>query len=297
MPIKQVIADGPHKPVKVWTHEIEPSAQLQLRQLARLINYTSDRAFHQPLEHCVMKSKSVLTTLASALAVAALITACGGGQATSAADTSQLQSEITTLQSQVAQLQTEVAALGAAPAVFIKAPNAPTVKVAEQMRTASQKATTTSSCTGLGTLTGRPSNSDPIASNLISGVSCAGYYYTLNGAATSADTSTVQPLEASLPVWFDSPGCAGNAYVTVGAGSQSLSVGALANGAVFTVNGTYWMLKPGTASAQPNLLSEFVNGNCINNSVSQLVVYPLAPNDQTVSGVPNAPIQGPVTIG
>lgn len=244
-----------------------------------------------------MKTRFALSTLASALAVAALLTACGG-QSTSAADTSQLQSEITTLQSQVAQLQTQVAALGAAPAVFIKAPNAPAVKMASQTRTASQKAATAApSCTGLGTLTGRPANSDPIASNLISGVSCAGYYYTVNGSATSADTSTVQPLEAQLPVWFDSPGCAGNAYVTVGAGSQSLSAGALANGAVFTVNGAYWMLKPGTASSQPNLLSEFMNGNCTNTSVSQLVVYPLATNDSAVSGVPSAPIQGPVTIG
>lgn len=211
-----------------------------------------------------------------------------------------LQQQVTTLQGQVATLQSAGAA---APAVFIKAPNMPAAKVARQL---SNKAGSGPTCTGLGTLTGRPTSSDPISSDDVSGVSCTGYYFTVSGAATSSDNAIVQGLQGNLPVWYDAPNCTGNAYVTVGAGSQSLSNGALANGAVFraylasaddpTNTASYLMLQPGTASSEPTLLSELQNGQCGAVSVTQFVVYELATNDQTVSGVPSAPIPGPVTI-
>lgn len=252
--------------------------------------------------------KSLRFTLLALVSTVALY-ACGGNT-TSSADTgvtsAQVQqmiaSAIAPLQSQIATLQSQVGA--SAPAVFIKAPNAPAVKAASQMRGTSQKATTQPSCTGLGTLTGRPSNSDPIASDLISGVSCTGYFFTISAAATSAQQAIVQPLQGNLSVFFDAPNCAGNAYVAVS--TSGVSQGALANGAVFrvptnpddpTVASTYWMLQPGTTSSQPVILSQYQNGQCNAVSISQFVVYQLAPNNQTVSGVPSAPVQGPVTIG
>lgn len=245
--------------------------------------------------------KSSFRFIIASLAACVLLYACGTGNSAASSGggltTAQVQALINTavapLQQQITTLQSEVAASGATPAVFIHAPNAPTVTIKAQLR---NKAASAPTCTGLGTLTGRPSDSDPIASNLISGISCAGYYFTLSGAATSADTSSVQPVPSQIPVWFDAPNCSGNAYVTVGAGVQSVSAGALANGAVFTVNGTAYMLSPGAAPAQPALLSQYVNGSCNAVNVAQLVVYPLAANDPTVSGVPNGSIQGPVTI-
>ena len=77
---------------------------------------------------------------------------------------------------------------------------------------------------------------------------------------------------------------------------EGISPAALANGAVFTTQGTYWMLTPATAKSDPALLSYWENGQCSAISAS-FDVYQLAPNDPTVSGVPSAPVPGPVTIG
>lgn len=248
--------------------------------------------------------KSPFRTVLFAALSAILLYACGssGSSASSGLSQSDVQAMITAavtpLQQQIATLQGQVSTLQQAqtPAVFIRAPNAPAIAIRAQLRgTSAKTTTTTTTCTGLGTLTGRPNNSDPITSNDLAGVSCTGYYFTVSGAATASDTAVVQPLASTLFVWFDAPNCTGNAYVTIGSGS--LSNGALANGVVFTVGTSYFMLKPGTASAQPNLLSDWQGGSCSNTTVSKLVVYPLAPNDPTVSGVPSAPVTGPVTIG
>ena len=241
--------------------------------------------------------KSLRFTLL-ALASTFALYACGGNT-TSSADTGVTQAQVQAMiASAIAPLQQQLNTLqsSTAPAVFIKAPNAPAISVKAMLRGTTQKTQSTPPCTGLGTLTGRPDTSDPIASNLISGVSCAGYYYTISGAATSAQQAVVQPLSGALTVWFDSPNCQGNAYVSLNSGNQSVSPGAVANGAVFTVAGTYWMLKPGTAVSDPAILSSYQSGQCSAFSGSW-DMYQLAPNDQTVSGVPSAPIPGPVTIG
>jgi hypothetical protein len=236
-----------------------------------------------------------ITLLALASTIA--LYACGGNT-TSSADTGVTQAQVQSMiAAAIAPLQQQINSMqpSASPAVFIKAPNAPAVKVASQMH-GDKSQSAPPSCTGLGTLTGRPSTSDPIASNLISGISCTGYYYTISGAATSAQQAVVQPLSGALTVWFDSPNCQGNAYVSLNSGNQSVSPGAVANGAVFTVAGAYWMLKPGTAVSDPAILSSYQSGQCSAFSGSW-DMYQLAPNDQTVSGVPSAPIPGPVTIG
>src|SRR5256885_1960993 len=243
------------------------------------------------------------------LTVVLVVLALAGCDGSSSGATAAQVRELQALQQQVTDLQTQVATLqhSAAPAVFIRAPNAPAVKLAPR---ASDKITAfatsaASTCTGLGTLTGRPSDSDPIKSDNVSGVSCAGFYFTVSGGAASTATALVQPLQSALAVWFDSPNCTGSAYVSVANGSaQSLSSGALANGAVFrayaAVNdptdvSSYWMLKPGTAKVAPLLLSYLQGLQCSATSLS-FDVYQLEPNDPTVSGVPSAPIPGPVTI-
>lgn len=252
-----------------------------------------------------------MTTLRAALAAiltTILLSACGGGSSTSSSGLTQSQVQtlisqaVAPLQQQVTTLQGDISTLqqSTSPAVFIRAPNAPAIAIKAQSRGTSRKATAPT-CTGLGTLTGRPTDSDPLATDDISGVSCSGYYFTISGAATSAQSGDIQGPPASVRVWFDAPNCTGNAYVTVNP-SGGLSQGALANGAVFTIGdptvaANYLMLKPGTASSQPNLQSDLQSGTCTNTAVSQLVVYPLVTNDSTVSGVPSAPIAGPVTIG
>lgn len=247
---------------------------------------------------------------ALALLSAVFLYACGSSGSQASSSSGLTQSQVQTLiaqalapvQQQVSTLQSQVSALqgSATPAVFIRAPNAPAIAIKAQARGTSQKATAPT-CTGLGTLTGRPTDSDPLATDDISGVSCTGYYFTVSGAATSAQSADIQGPPSGVRVWFDAPNCTGNAYVTINP-SGGLSQGALANGAVFTIGdptvaANYLMLKPGTASSQPNLQSDLQNGACTNTAVSQLVVYPLVTNDSTVSGVPSAPIAGPVTIG
>lgn len=211
--------------------------------------------------------------------------------------TTPLENQITALQSQVAAIQS-----AAEPAVFIKAPNAPAVKVQlkSQLRNKSTS-TSTTTCTGLGTLTGRPDSSDPLSTDNISGVSCAGYYFTVSGAATSTDNAVIQPPPPSVAIGYDSPGCTGNAYALESFNGTGITQGAVANGAVFTVGdptspANYLMLKAGTASTTPNILSVLQKGSCISFS-GTLSGYALVTNDSTASGVPSAPIPGPVTIG
>ncbi len=224
--------------------------------------------------------------------------ASSGGGLTQAQVQALINTAITPLQQQIATLQSEVASASPAPAVFIHAPNAPAVAVKAQLRDKTSAAPT---CTGLGTLTGRPSDSDPFTTNLLSGVSCSGYYFTVSGAATSAETSTVQPAPAAIKVWFDGPNCSGNAYVQGPTAPWGVTATILANGAVLTTgdptqSASYWMLKPGTVAASANLQSVLQGGTC-SSYVTAIPVYALVPNDQSVSGVPSAPIPGPVTIG
>lgn len=248
-------------------------------------------------------ARTALIFLVSALALAA----CGGGgsgSATSASVTGPSTSQFQALQQQVATLQGEVATLqgSTAPAVFIKDPNGPAVKVQVRHQLSDKATGSTSTCTGLGTLTGRPANSDPITTDLISGVSCTGFYFTVSSAATSAENAVVQPLPPSVAVFYDAPGCTGNAYVAAPGTFQwngvdvAISNGALANGAVFTVGASYEMLNTGISPTSVSVQSLQVNGSCSAFS-TVLSLYPLAPNDPTVSGVPSAPIPGPVTIG
>jgi len=236
------------------------------------------------------------------------LAACGGGgsgNSTSAVVPGPSDSQFQALQQQVTTLQGEVATLqgSAAPAVFIQAPNAPAVKLQLRHQTSDKSTSTASTCTGLGTLTGRPPTSDPISSDDISGISCTGYYFTVSGAATSAQMAQVQPLPSSIAIFFDAPNCAGNASVTApgtftwNGKDAGISNGATANGAVFTSGSTYYMLKAASTAGSTLVQSVLIGGGCNAFSGTLKPTYALATNDQSVSGVPSAPIPGPVTIG
>lgn len=260
-----------------------------------------------------MKVSTALIAIVSSLTLYACgssgsVASTGSSGLTQAQVQALISQAVTPLQNQIATLQSQVGALqsssSAAPAIFIRAPNAPAVKVASQPRGVSAKATP-STCTGIGTLTGRPNNSDPLSTDNISGVSCTGYYFTISGAATSADSAIVQPAPAAVTIGYDGPGCTGNAYALASFNGTGITEGAVANGAVFraysgtndpTNPSSYLMLKAGTTLSSPNILSVLQGSSCSSFS-GQLSGYPLVTNDQTVSGVASAPIPGPVTIG
>lgn len=237
--------------------------------------------------------------------------ACGGAQSNAGTSPAQVQaliaSAIAPLQAQVNTLQTQVDKLEGqtAPAVFIQAPNVPAQTVKERNFGQKTSTTTTTTCTGLGTLTGRPRSSDPIESNNLSGISCTGYYFTVSGSATAAQTSYIQGISPSVNVWWSNANCGGIPYVAA-AGTGLLnpvSNGAIANGFVVTTidpttgEPVYWMLKAGTAAASANVASVYSGSGGCNPTTGPLSLYALVPNDPTISGVPSAAIPGPVTIG
>lgn len=256
--------------------------------------------------------KYLMRAVLPTLSVIALVTACNtgttnassGSAVTSAEVQSMINASIAPLQQQIATLQ------GSSAAVFIRAPNAPPVTVAHQLSRKASGSPSTSSCTGLGTLTGRPPNSDPIASNDLSGVSCAGYYFTVSGAQSASTDGYIQPLNAGIAIWYDGPNCTGNSYVALSSGSWysswGIGTGAVSNGAVFTIvppgtsnnptnTSLYWMLPAQEAPTSPLLVSAFVNGQCVQQG-GTFPVYQLQQNVPATSGVPSAPIPGPITI-
>jgi hypothetical protein len=255
--------------------------------------------------------KSLWRLTLPVLAVIALVTACntGSSNATTGLSAATVQSminaSIAPLQQQIAQLQN-----AATPAIYIQDPNQPATSVKEHNHTSGSS---TSTCTGLGTLTGRPDTSNPLQTNNLSGVSCTGYYFTVSGAATSSDYAYVQPLPSSLAVMYTSTDCSGPPYLVQipadyewdGVPLGGVPPTVVPNGAVFTLGtqgGTdptaYWMLPAGAAPVSVDMLSFIGSGNpqCINAS-AVVTGYALQENNSAITGVPSAPIPGPVTIG
>lgn len=255
--------------------------------------------------------------------IAGLLVACGGGVvATSGSDEARISALEASVQQQAAQiaaLQTSVNTLSAAakPAVFIQAP-----KAASLIKTAMAKSRTPASadpatCTGLGTLTGRPDNSNPVTSNLLAGLSCTGYIYVITQAVNTSEQAVVQgiPVES---VFFTSKDCTGPMYVSKNYGSI-LSSGVFQNGVVFRTPGTpaaptdptdpnTYFYVPANGATTSVVVGSFQQSNSnaitctswdvfntpaptVDNSVQVL------PNDPAVTGIPSAPIPGPVTIG
>lgn len=269
--------------------------------------------------------KRILSASLAALVSTMILLACSGGSGNAASGLTQQQVQdmitaaVQPLQAEILILQTQVKTLQAnQPAVFIRSPNAPSI-----MATSSATSATTPTCTGLGTLTGRPTSSDPISSPMIAGISCTGYYFTIIGAPNSSSQAIVQPLPKPVALVFATPDCTGQAYVDDGSsytlGASIIANSALVNGVVFrywtsnldpTIASSYYMLPAGeqAQTIAPMSMTYYSGGAPANNSFQCQQIpnssgatyggfYPVKQNDPTVTGVPNAPIQGPVKIG
>lgn len=221
-----------------------------------------------------------------------------------------LESEITTLQSQVQALQ---ASGGAQPAVYIKAPNAQG-EIASAIGRVT-RGTSAPACTGIGTLTGRPSSSDPMTTDIYSGISCTGYYFDISGSVAGGE-SGIQ--ETTFVIGFDGAGCTGDAYIVPFGTEPQLPLLAQA-GMVFTFDtselegmqpadwsnpANYWYLNAGAKTTSFIPASFYVDRQgCLAAGAEQLpsplntsAAYPIAANVPSVTGIPSAPIPGPVLI-
>ncbi|MGH8127858.1 MAG: hypothetical protein ACRETC_05755 [Gammaproteobacteria bacterium] len=217
-------------------------------------------------------------------------------------------SAFTSLKTELATDEATIASLKASSAaVFIRAPNAPTVKVMRRStesvggsNTAITKAALPSPCTW--TLTGRPTSSDPMQSDVVSGVSCSGYYFNISGAASASDNAYLQPLNTA--VYFDGTNCTGTAYVS------NIPATAITGGIVFGLNPNdgftqsdalnsayYWYIPANSALQFVPMQSNWNPGaNSCTNAAGDVSGYIAIQNDPTVTGIANAPIQGPVLV-
>lgn len=245
--------------------------------------------------------------------------ACGAGTSSAVTGTltqAQFDSLLST-SSAFTSLKAQVAAIGSA-AVYIKAPNA----TAYSARSASRRTESvggsntgvmpaaTTGCPGIGTLTGRPTSSDPLQSSIASGISCTGYYFDVSMAATSSEYGYIQWVPATAQLAWDGTNCTGNMYV----GINGFGTGAATNGAVFrwapggegaagltasseADTSTYYEVKPGAAQTVTVLSTNGgADSTCTPATISGFVGYAVIPNNVTDSGIESAPIQGPIVI-
>lgn len=263
-----------------------------------------------------MKSKYLKS--AGALIVGALVgvlVACGGssvaqssGGLTQADVQAMIATAVQPLQQQVATLQAQVQALqsqgGTRPAVFITAPNAP-------VATRSITRAGPNTCTSIGTLTGRPTQSDAIRGTIYSGLSCTLYNFNITGAATAADSGLIQPLSGGVDVDFTGANCTGNAFVR---STGSVSPLAVASGVVFTLNpqdtsgagmqfadysnpANYWYIPAGQPmDTTTPIVSSWQSSGCFAANVGTAFGWAALPNDPVITGIQSAPVQGPVLI-
>lgn len=216
------------------------------------------------------------------------------------------QAQVTTLQAQVTTLQTQITALPVArPAVFIKGP----AVAAKTSRTRAVAGCVSSGT--LGTLTGRPSSSNPISDDDEAGISSTGYYFTITSAPTANDCGYLQTIPYGVTVYFSDALCHDVE------GVSGMSNGAIAQGFVFHMDldgtdpaftdaGHYWSLVAGKSPVSMNYQSltaesDKVHVTCLptfgtTNNSGTTMAYPVQNNDTSVTGIPNAPVQGPITV-
>ncbi len=250
--------------------------------------------------------------------IAGLLVACGTQVAAlSGADEARLVAleSLTALQqTQIAALQTAVNTLNAGPrpAVFIQAPGAANVQALKSARSTNAAtavggaAADADTCTGLGTLTGRPDNSNPITSSLIGGVSCTGYLFVVSDAASAAEEGYLQPI-SNFVRFYATSDCSGPGYISRQGSIGRLSADVFIKGAVFgdvdtrtgvrlpnlyVPAGAPKVTVPyGSASDGGGGCGFFPSPFMVEDAVQ------LLPNDPAITRVPNGPIPGPITIG
>lgn len=208
-------------------------------------------------------------------------------------------------------------------AAALKAVPAPSVFIHGASLTTADGARRTLAVTGcvsvatLGTLTGRPRTSNPIADGEESGISGKGYYFTISGAPTANDCGDIATVPANVTIYFSDASCHTPEGVT-GMSKQAIAQGFVFHSDLdgtdpgFTDAGHYWTLAANTAPVSMSYqslttssdgihitcLATYNNGagSSANNS-GTITAYPVVNNDPTVTGIPNAPVQGPLTVG
>ncbi len=267
-----------------------------------------------------------INTLAVVAFAAGIVAACGGQVAAlSASDAARLlavetavqmipslRQQISDLAAAQTRLQAQVTALAAGPrpTIFVTAPRSAAVQAMQAKRSSILEASgasdgaTTSSCTGLGTLTGQPDTSNPVSSGLIGAISCTGYRYVISDAVSTDEEGIIQPAPAEA-VLFETADCTGQAYVrrTQGAG---LSAGVFAQGGVFSVRSAVDGTISGYVAVYPTAARTTIRwgsnrdrtGRClpVGGDIQLDNAVPLLPNDQTITGVPSSVVTGPILI-
>lgn len=157
------------------------------------------------------------------------------------------------------------------------------------------------------TQAGYPDDASPVGTNQMAVISC-GYAFNIS-AAREGQMANVQPLDGVYV--FTGAACTGQMYVAYGVGS----LGAY-TGAVFTETfghsaaaaqahpEEYFMVEAGTIATNVTVVSAYSyashcdEGDEIHMGIGikngHVDAYKVVPNDPSVTGVPNAPIPGPV---
>lgn len=242
--------------------------------------------------------KRATLTVALAIAVGFVVTACNGSSSSASsgvtlAQFQALQTQVQTLQANYTSLSNRFTALKLAVSQGGSSSTANAVYATSS---------TTSTCAW--TLI-----SASLTNNQLQAATCDGYYVNIS-EATSAGSGFVQPLSGSISLGFTGASCSGSFYVLSNFNNIGLSAGAATSGVVFFFNTTnlgqppdstsaanaayYWYVAAGTAPTTATFPSIWTNGGCLTWNGGQLPGYAVLANDVTVTGVASAPRPGPV---
>lgn len=243
-------------------------------------------------------------------------------QVASLSDTVSSQADtIASLKKTVAANQDALAAAAKVSKLYltISAPNAAKVQTA-RLSTMSYgdshsglqtEATDTGCAIGNWTSNGSPPTANPMQTDVKAIISC-GYLANVT-AARQGDESLLQPLTPSnstneSQIGYTGADCTGTPYVVA---DRNFADTAALSGAVFTYNkdhpmaaadyddaSNYWYVPAGTAKQNfvytSYVILQSYGHQCMTGDSSQVPGYTMLPNDPSVTGIPSAPVPGPV---
>lgn len=157
----------------------------------------------------------------------------------------------------------------------------------------------------IGTLVGYAApNGDAATATATLGSSTSGYLFSVPAGQGPSETVAV-----AGPVYFEGAGCTGQAWVAgTGSGAVVSLLGAR-TGLVFRVlAGTfgevvdrpeqYWTVPKGSTPVAGAWASKMVNvDECLADAGASPIMFPAAPNDPAVTGLPSGPLGGKVGLG
>ncbi|HYW75576.1 MAG TPA: hypothetical protein VFA48_03000 [Gammaproteobacteria bacterium] len=242
--------------------------------------------------------KRATLTVALAIAVGFIVTACNGSSSSASsgvtlAQFQALQTQVQTLQANYTSLSNRFTALKLAVSQGGSSSTANAVYATSS---------TTSTCAW--TLI----NAN-ITSNELQAATCNGYYVNIS-EATSAGNGYVQPLSSLISLGFSGASCTGSLYVLTNFNNSGLSESAAVSGVVFFFDTTnlgqpptgssagnaayYWYVPANSVATQTSLQSVWTNHSCLAWNSGQLPAYQVLQNDESATGVASGPRPGPV---